>query len=146
MWLNCIFRQFQTLCFQALIHSWISENSTIALFTTWTHVHNCLKNNGMAPFVVKILAATVQHAMDWDVLCIYTFNANLKIPANNEVSHNFFKHFFCWTRHMLCLQGGPYDTGCLDIHWVILQLRKIVSDNVFTLLLLLLYLSMYLIH
>jgi hypothetical protein len=57
-------------------------------------IHNSLQNEGMALLVVKILAARVQWAMDSDVLCICTFNAIWKIPANSEVSHNFLKYFF----------------------------------------------------
>jgi len=74
---NCILRHLQTSCFQALILSRVSENSTIALFTIGSYihsyklkicVHNSLQNNGMVMFVVKILAAGVRRAMDSDVL------------------------------------------------------------------------------
>jgi len=57
-------------------------------------IHNSLQNDRTALFIVKILAARVQQAMDSDVLCIRTFNVIWKIPANIEFSHNFFKYFF----------------------------------------------------
>jgi hypothetical protein len=37
--------------------------------------YTSLQNNGMALFVVKILADGVRLAMDSDVFCIYTSNA-----------------------------------------------------------------------
>jgi len=77
MWQNCILRHLQTSCFQPLIQSRVSENSTIALFTIGFYVrsyrfkicaHNSLQNNGMELFVVKILAAGVRRAVNSDVL------------------------------------------------------------------------------
>jgi len=77
MWQNCILRHLQTSRFQALLQRRVSENSTIALFTIGSYVHsykfkiyvpNSLQNNGMALFVVKILAAGVRRAMNYDVL------------------------------------------------------------------------------
>jgi menaquinone-dependent protoporphyrinogen IX oxidase len=58
-----------------------------------------LQKNGMALFVVKILADEVRRAFDSVMLSIYTSNATWKIPANIEV----FRNFFCWRRQMLCL-------------------------------------------
>jgi hypothetical protein len=111
-WQNCIFRELQGLCFQALIQSRVSENSTIVLFTISPYVHSykskiCIRNsrqkNGMALFLVKILADGVRRAMDSDVLCIYPFNAIWKFPANIKVFLNFCKYLFFWRRRMLCL-------------------------------------------
>ena len=77
MWQNCILRHLQTSCFQALIQSRVSENSTVALFTIgfYVHsykfkicVHDSLQNNGMVLFVVKILAAGVRRSMSSNVL------------------------------------------------------------------------------
>jgi len=74
---NCVLRHLQTPCFQALIQSRVSENSTIPLFTKGSYVHsnkfkicvhNSLQNNGMVLFVVKILAAGVRRAVESDVL------------------------------------------------------------------------------
>ena len=85
---NCIFREFQTSCFQAVIQSRISENSIITLVTIGSYArsyifkicfHNCLQNNGMTLFVVKILAVGYRRVMDSDVLCICTLNAIWKI-------------------------------------------------------------------
>ena len=104
---NCILRHLETSCFQALIQSPVSVNPTIVLFTIGSYVHsykfeicihNSLQNNGMALFVVKILADGVRRAMDSDVLCICPFNAIWKMPANIEVFRNFCKYFFCWRR------------------------------------------------
>ena len=70
-WQNCILRHLQTSCFQALMQSRVSENSTVALFTIGSYVHsykfkicahNNLQNNGIVLFVVKILAAGVRRA------------------------------------------------------------------------------------
>ena len=77
MWQNYILGHFQNSCFEALLRSRVSENSTIALFTIGSYVHsykfkmyvhNSLQNNGMVLFVVKILAAGVRRAMGSDVL------------------------------------------------------------------------------
>jgi len=77
MWQNCILRHLQTSCFQALIQSRVSENTTIALFTIGSYVHsykfkicvhNSLQNNGMILSVVKILAAGVRRAINSNVL------------------------------------------------------------------------------
>ena len=107
-----MFRPFRTSCFQALIQSRVLENSIVALLAVGSYVHNykfkicvhtCLQNNGMELFVVNILPAGVRQEMHSDVFCIYTSNAIWKILANIEFSPNFFKYFFCWRRHMLCL-------------------------------------------
>jgi hypothetical protein len=59
------------------MQSRVSENFTIALITTGSYVHsykfkicvrNSLQSNGMALFVVKILAAGVRRAMNSGVL------------------------------------------------------------------------------
>jgi hypothetical protein len=61
----------------------------------------CVVKMGLC--VVKILADGVRRAMNYDVLCVCTFNAIWQIPANIEVFRNFCKYFIRCRRHMLCL-------------------------------------------
>jgi hypothetical protein len=98
---NCILRHLQFSCFQALRQSRVSENFTIALFTTGSYIHSykfkicvhkSLQNNGMVLFVFKILAAGVRRAMNSDVLVsilLMQFGKFQRILKSFEISVNF---------------------------------------------------------
>jgi hypothetical protein len=83
MWQNCILRDLQTSCFQALIQCRVSENSTIALFTTGSYVHI---------YKFKICVHNSLQDNGFRCACIYTFNATWKIPANIVIFRNFCKY------------------------------------------------------
>jgi len=135
MWQNYILRYLKTSCFQALIQSRVSENSTITFFTIGSYVHsykfkicvhNSLQNNGMALSAVKILAAGVRRAMNSDVLASILSMQFGKFQRILKSFGNFCKYFIFWRRHISCLWCGSYGTGCLDILSFTLQLLLIV--------------------
>ena len=121
MWQNCIPRHLQTSCFQALIQSRVSENSTIALFTIGPKVHrykikicvhNSLQNNVMLLFVVRILAAGVWRAMNSDGLASILsmqfgkFQRILK-SFKTSVNNSSFGECLC-----CACSAISYGTGC----------------------------------
>jgi hypothetical protein len=99
----------------------VSENPTIALFTTGSYIHsykfkicihNSLQNNGMILLVVKTLAARIWRAFNSNVLSTCTHSAIWEILANRNLC-NFFQYVIRSRRHMSCLYRSPYRTGCL---------------------------------
>lgn len=149
---NCIVREFQTSCFQAVIQSRLSEHPIITLFTVGSYVHsyifkicfhNCLQNNGMTLFVVKILAVGFRRVMDSDALCICTLNAIWKIGRilkSFAISLNISsvaEGIFC-----ACRAVHRAQVVYIFIHSFI----HIAATVYLVIILLLFYLPVYLIH